>query len=63
MVSDFEARQIVIVHEGLWGDLDRWGRQRGLALVRIPAGADDNGVPYMDPGDDLPPYAFIPGLL
>jgi hypothetical protein len=58
--EEFEARQVVIVHKGLWEDLDRWGQARGLMLVRIPSGTDDDGNLTMDPGDDLPPYAFIP---
>jgi hypothetical protein len=59
-VSDFDARQIVVAHEKLWEDLETWGNARGLMLVRIPAGIDENGALTMDPGDDLPPYAFMP---
>jgi hypothetical protein len=61
-MAGFEARQIVVVHEELWRALVAWGEWRNLMLVRIPASCDEDGHPVMDPGDDLPPYAFMPKL-
>lgn len=59
-MTEFEARQIVIAHEGLWKALQNWGQSRNLELVRIPGRVDEDGNPTLDPGDDLPCYSFMP---
>jgi len=56
----FEARQIVIAHQGLWDRIVNWALQYGWALQQIPNGMDENGIPVMNNPDDLPTYAFMP---
>jgi hypothetical protein len=59
-VNGFAARQVVVAHPAVWDGLVQWGKQRNLELVQIPGSVDDDGVPSLDPGDDLPCYAFMP---
>jgi hypothetical protein len=65
----FETRQILIVHEELWDQMQRWAADHRFHLDRIPDGADDDGVPFLreqKPETEcaqcghIPTYAFMP---
>jgi hypothetical protein len=45
-MSGFEARQILIVHEGLWAAMERFAAANNFRLDRVPDGADDEGRPF-----------------
>ena len=68
-MPNFEPRQIMIVHEGLWAALESWARSRGLSLDRIPDGAEADGRPFFredKPETECPQcghtptYSFMP---
>jgi hypothetical protein len=61
MPDNFEGREIVITHEGLWKALEAWGDLRNLSLQRIPFGCDAEGKLTMEvPEGEMAPYAFMP---
>jgi hypothetical protein len=71
-MSDFEARQILIVHESLWDAMKRWASDHRFYLDRIPDGADDEGRAFFREDrpetecprcGHTPTYAFAPKML
>jgi DNA primase len=60
-MSEFEPRQIFIVHQSVWDAMERWAADRRFYLQRIPDGADEDGrVFFRDDEETTPTYAFMP---
>lgn len=58
-----EPKQIFIAHESLWKAMEKWARDHGFHLDRLPDGASDDGVPFFsDDPDVTPTYAFMPRM-
>lgn len=57
-----EARQILVVHQAIWDEMESFAQRKGFRLDRVPDGADDDGrLFFSDDPDVIPTYAFMPG--
>lgn len=62
-MPDFEPKQLFVVYEEQWKQLEKLAARNGCALFRLPDGTDDEGRPiFKDPAvDDITPtYGFMP---
>jgi hypothetical protein len=59
-MPDFAPRQIFIVHESVWREMELWAQRRNFHLDLLPRMGDDGNLTLEYGPDDTPTYAFMP---